>query len=102
MPEGKVASGKLSQALAYGAEIRTIPGDFDQAMASVEELAAKDGIYLLNSLNPFRLVGQQSLALELLQQLGWEAPDWIALPAGNLGNTSALGRDFIWPSSWDL
>jgi threonine synthase len=91
LPEGKVASGKLSQALAYGAEIRSIAGDFDQAMSQVEELAARDGIYLLNSLNPFRLVGQQSLALELLQQLSWEAPDWIVLPAGNLGNTAALG-----------
>jgi threonine synthase len=60
-------------------------------MARVEELAADDGVYLLNSLNPFRLLGQQSLALELLQQLSWEAPDWITLPAGNLGNTSALG-----------
>ena len=92
LPEGKVASGKLGQALAYGAQIQQVPGDFDVAMSRVEEMCAAEGIYLLNSLNPFRLVGQQSLALELLQQLRWNAPDWIALPAGNLGNTSALGQ----------
>ncbi len=91
LPEGKVAHGKLSQAIAYGAEIQQIAGDFDQAMVDVERLCLKQGIYLLNSLNPFRILGQQSLALELAQQLGWEAPDWIVLPAGNLGNTSALG-----------
>jgi threonine synthase len=92
LPEGKVASGKLGQALAYGAQIQQVQGDFDVAMSRVEEMCAAEGIYLLNSLNPFRLVGQQSLAFELLQQLRWDVPDWIALPAGNLGNTSALGQ----------
>jgi threonine synthase len=95
LPEGKVAAGKLSQAIAYGAEIRQIAGDFDQAMADVERLCAEQGIYLLNSLNPFRILGQQSLAFELAQQFGWEMPDWIALPAGNLGNTSALGMGLL-------
>lgn len=95
LPEGKVAHGKLSQAIAYGAEIQQIAGDFDQAMVDVERMCVEQGIYLLNSLNPFRILGQQSLAFELAQQLGWEAPDWIVLPAGNLGNTSALGLGLL-------
>lgn len=95
LPEGKVAAGKLGQAIAYGAEIRQIPGDFDQAMADVERMCLDQGIYLLNSLNPFRILGQQSLAFELAQQFGWEMPDWIALPAGNLGNTSAIGAGLL-------
>lgn len=95
LPEGKVAAGKLGQAIAYGAEIRQIPGDFDQAMADVERMCLDQGIYLLNSLNPFRILGQQSLAYELAQQFSWEMPDWIALPAGNLGNTSALGAGLL-------
>ena len=65
--------------------------DFDQAMQDVERMCLEQGIYLLNSLNPFRILGQQSLVFELAQQLSWDAPDWIVLPAGNLGNTSALG-----------
>ena len=91
LPEGKVAQGKLSQAIAYGAEMRKVAGDFDRAMADVERLCLEEGIYLLNSLNPFRILGQQSLALELAQQFAWDVPDWIVLPAGNLGNTAALG-----------
>jgi threonine synthase len=95
LPEGKVASGKLSQAIAYGAQIRPISGDFDRAMAEVERICRDEGCHLLNSLNPFRVLGQQTLALELLQQLSWEAPDWIALPAGNLGNTTAVGQGLL-------
>lgn len=95
LPAGKVATGKLAQALAYGAEIRPVAGDFDQAMADVERLCRAEGIYLLNSLNPYRILGQQSLAFELAQQFGWDAPDWIVLPAGNLGNTSALGAGLL-------
>ena len=95
LPEGKVAAGKLAQAIAYGAEIRHVPGDFDRAMVDVERMCLDQGIYLLNSLNPFRLLGQQSLAFDILQQLQWDAPDWIALPAGNLGNTSALGMGLM-------
>jgi threonine synthase len=95
LPEGKVASGKLSQAVAYGAEIREVAGDFDRAMEEVERLCQDEGCHLLNSLNPFRVLGQQTLALELLQQLSWEAPDWIVLPAGNLGNTTAVGRGLL-------
>ncbi len=95
LPAGKVAAGKLGQAIAYGAEIQQIAGDFDQAMVDVERMCLDEGIYLLNSLNPFRILGQQSLAYELAQQFGWDVPDWIALPAGNLGNTSALGAGLL-------
>lgn len=91
LPAGKVASGKLAQSTAYGAYRVEVEGDFDAAMRAVERVASDLGIYLLNSINPFRLAGQRAIAYELLQQLDWQAPDWIVLPAGNLGNTSAIG-----------
>jgi threonine synthase len=71
-----------------------IEGDFDDAMRLVEQVCNELGIYLLNSLNPFRIEGQKAIGFELLQQLDWEAPDWLVLPAGNLGNTSAIGKAF--------
>lgn len=92
VPEGKIAFGKLSQALAYGARTLQIAGDFDAAMRLVREVCDTLGIYLLNSLNPFRVEGQKTIVFELLQQRGWDAPDWIVLPAGNLGNTTAFGK----------
>lgn len=92
VPQGQIAFGKLAQALAYGAKTLQVRGDFDAAMRLVRRACDELGIYLLNSLNPFRLEGQKSIVLEALQQLGWEAPDWIVLPAGNLGNTSAFGK----------
>ncbi len=90
IPEGKIAYGKLAQALAYGARTLEIPGDFDTAMAMVQEVCRREGIYLLNSVNPFRIEGQKAIVFELLQDLDWEVPDWIVLPGGNLGNNSAL------------
>jgi threonine synthase len=95
LPAGKVASGKLAQSIAYGARRVEVAGDFDEAMRQVEAVADDLGIYLLNSINPYRLAGQRSIGYELLQQLDWQAPDWIALPAGNLGNTSAIGAALI-------
>jgi threonine synthase len=92
VPEGKIAFGKLSQALAYGAKTLQIKGDFDAAMRLVQDVCRELDIYLLNSINPFRVEGQKAIVLELLQQRGWEPPDWIVLPAGNLGNTSAFGK----------
>ena len=92
VPEGKIAFGKLSQALAYGAKTLQIKGDFDDAMRLVQEACRELDIYLLNSINPFRVEGQKAIILELLQQRGWQPPDWIVLPAGNLGNTSAFGK----------
>ncbi|MFH1375945.1 MAG: threonine synthase [Patescibacteria group bacterium] len=99
IPEGKIAYGKLSQALAYGAKVLQVQGDFDVAMKLVQELGDKfdrenpaESVYVLNSLNPFRVEGQKTIILELLQQLNWQAPDWIVCPAGNLGNVSAFGK----------
>lgn len=92
LPAGQVASGKLAQALAYGARILEIEGDFDQAMKLVEATAARAGLYLLNSLNPFRIEGQKTIFLDLLQDLSGNPPDWIVLPGGNLGNGAALGK----------
>ena len=94
LPAGNVAAGKLAQSLAYGATTLQINGDFDAAMKLVEQVCGELNIYLLNSLNPFRIEGQKAIGFEIMQQLDWQAPDWIVLPAGNLGNTSAIGKAF--------
>ncbi|MBN2469725.1 MAG: threonine synthase, partial [Anaerolineae bacterium] len=90
--EGQVALGKLAQAMAYGATCIQIPGDFDTAMRLVQEVAYALEIYLLNSVNPFRLEGQKTIVFEILQQLRWETPDWIVVPGGNLGNSSSFAK----------
>ncbi len=92
IPAGKTALGKLAQALAYGAKTLQIQGDFDDAMRLVKEVCNNLEIYLLNSLNPFRLEGQKSILFEIIQGFAWSPPDWIVLPAGNLGNTAAFGK----------
>ncbi len=92
---GKIAYGKLSQALDYGALTVQIAGDFDDAMARVQEVSQRLGIYLVNSLNPFRLEGQKTIMYRVLEGLRWEVPDWIVVPGGNLGNSSAFGKAFI-------
>ena len=92
IPAGQVASGKLSQSLEYGASVVEIDGNFDDAMRIVRELGDETDLYLLNSVNPFRLEGQKAIVIEMLEQLDWQPPDWIALPGGNLGNTSAFGK----------
>ena len=92
LPQGKVAFGKLAQALAYGANVYTVEGTFDVALQQIIELAAKNGNYLLNSINPWRIEGQKTIIFELLENLKWEPPNWIVVPAGNLGNTSAFGK----------
>ena len=92
---GKIAYGKLSQALDYGALTVQIAGDFDDAMARVQEVSKELGIYLVNSVNPFRLEGQKTIMYRVLEALNWEAPDWIVVPGGNLGNSSAFGKAFL-------
>jgi threonine synthase len=92
VPADGIALGKLAQALAYGARTLLVRGDFDACLRLVEAASVELGVYLLNSINPFRLEGQKTIVLELLQQLGWEPPDWIVVPAGNLGNTAAFGK----------
>jgi len=91
---GKIAYGKLSQALDYGALTVQIAGDFDDAMARVKEVSSELGIYLVNSVNPFRLEGQKTIMYRVLEALRWELPDWIVVPGGNLGNSSAFGKAF--------
>lgn len=92
IPAGKIAIGKLAQALGYGATCLAVKGDFDDAMRLVQEASSKLGVYIVNSLNPFRIEGQKTIIWEILQDLSWQAPDWIVVPAGNLGNTSAFGK----------
>ncbi len=94
IPSGEIAYGKLAQTLAYGARVVQLKGNFDDAMRLIQEACKRLGIYLLNSVNPWRIEGQKTIAFELAQQLGWRTPDWVALPAGNLGNTAALGKAF--------
>ena len=91
---GKIAYGKLSQALEYGALTVQIAGDFDDAMVRVREVSQDLGIYLVNSVNPFRLEGQKTIMLRVLEALRWQVPDWIVVPGGNLGNSSAFGKAF--------
>ncbi len=93
--EGKIAFGKLSQALDHGAITLQIAGDFDACMARVREASGRLGLYLMNSVNPFRLEGQKTIMYRVLEGLGWEPPDWIVVPGGNLGNSSAFGKAFI-------
>lgn len=93
IPDGKqIAFGKLSQSLDFGALTLKINGDFDDAMNLVESVSAKLGIYLLNSINPFRLEGQKTIMCEMVQQLGWNVPDYVVVPGGNLGNSSSFGK----------
>lgn len=93
--EGKIAYGKLSQALDYGALTLLVKGDFDDAMARVQEVCQEERIYLVNSLNPFRLEGQKTIMYRVLEGLRWEPPDWIVCPGGNLGNSSAFGKALV-------
>lgn len=95
VPRGGVALGKLAQALAHGARTLVVNGNFDRCLELVDQASERLGIYLLNSINPFRLEGQKTIVLEALQQLAWDPPDWIALPAGNLGNTAAFGKALV-------
>lgn len=92
IPEGKIAYGKLAQALAYNGRTLQIQGNFDDAMALVQDVCRELNIYLLNSINPYRIEGQKAICIETLQQLDWQVPDWFVIPGGNLGNNSALGK----------
>lgn len=102
VPSGGVASGKLAQTLAYGARTLLVRGDFDQCLRMVDQASVELGVYLLNSINPFRIEGQKTVIFELLQQLSWQSPDWIVFPAGNLGNTAAFGKAICEAHAWGL
>jgi threonine synthase len=92
IPHGNIAYGKLAQALEYGARTLQVEANFDQILALVRRLAERLDIYLLNSMNPFRIEGQKSIMVEMMEQRGWQPPEWVVLPGGNLGNTSAFGK----------
>jgi threonine synthase len=102
VPLDGVATGKLAQSLAYGARTLLVRGDFDDCLRLVQQASEKLGVYLLNSINPFRIEGQKTIVLEMLEQLAWEPPDWIVLPAGNLGNTAAFGKALREARQWGL
>jgi threonine synthase len=91
---GRIAYGKLSQALDFGARTIQIQGDFDDCMRRVKQICLDLKLYLVNSLNPFRLEGQKAIMYRVLEGLGWQCPDWIVVPGGNLGNSSAFGKAF--------
>ena len=92
---GKIAYGKLAQALDHGALTIQIVGDFDDAMERVQQVSKRLGIYLMNSVNPFRLEGQKTIMFRVLEAMAWDPPDWIVVPGGNLGNSSAFGKAFM-------
>ena len=94
LPRGKITTAQLVQPLANGALVLAVDTDFDGCMRLVTELATKEGVYLANSMNSLRLEGQKTVAIEIVQQFDWEAPDWVIIPGGNLGNVSALGAGF--------
>ena len=94
IPDGKISWSKLSQALEYGAVTCQVRTDFDGCMRVLNDIVSRKPIYLLNSINPFRLEGQKTVAFELMEQFDWQPPDHIIVPGGNLGNSSALGKAF--------
>ena len=94
LPKGKVALGKVAQALMHGAQVFSLLGNFDDALRVVRVLCEEESLYLLNSVNPYRLEGQKTIAFEVAEKLGWQAPDRLILPVGNAGNISAIFKGF--------
>ncbi|HKG47286.1 MAG TPA: threonine synthase [Pyrinomonadaceae bacterium] len=94
VPSGQVSHAKLAQALDYGARVLEVDGNFDTCMNLIRELAEDESVYLVNSINPFRIEGQKTVAFELAEQLEWRVPDHLVVPGGNLGNSSAFGKGF--------
>lgn len=94
LPRGKISTGQLVQPVAHGALVLGLDTDFDGCMAIVKRLAEEGVVYLANSMNPLRLEGQKTVAVEICQQFDWQVPDWVILPSGNLGNASALYAGF--------
>lgn len=102
LPQGNISFGKLAQALEYGAQTLMVEANFDQILALVRTLAERLGIYLLNSINPFRIEGQKTIMVEMLDQRDWQVPDWVIVPGGNLGNVSAFGKALRELREWGL
>ena len=95
LPKGKVSIEQLIQPISNGARVLSLDTDFDGCMRIVKQLTADPSIYLANSMNSLRMEGQKTVGIEIIQQLNWEVPDWIVIPAGNLGNVSALGKGLL-------
>src|SRR4029450_14133661 len=95
LPRNKVSPAQLVQPLANGALVLALDTDFDGCMALVQEITKDHTVYLANSMNSLRIEGQKTVSIALVQQFDWEVPDWIVIPGGNLGNTSALGKGFL-------
>jgi threonine synthase len=95
LPRGKVSTAQLIQPIANGALTLSLDTDFDGCMALIRQICARENIYLANSMNSLRVEGQKTVAIEIVQQLDWEVPDWIVIPGGNLGNVSALGKGLL-------
>jgi threonine synthase len=94
VPEGQISHAKLAQALDYGARVLELEGNFDSCMRVLRDVSDDPSIYLVNSINPFRIEGQKTVAVELAEQLNWRVPDHLIVPGGNLGNSSAFGKGF--------
>ena len=94
LPHGQITSSKLAQSIDYGAAVREIDGNFDDCMRLIQELGDDPSVYVANSINPFRIEGQKTVAFELMEQRAWRVPDHVVVPGGNLGNSSALGKGF--------
>jgi threonine synthase len=94
LPRGLVSTAQLVQPLAHGAKVFALETDFDGCMAVVKDLARRGAVYLANSMNPLRIEGQKTVAIEIVEQFDWEVPDWVVLPSGNLGNAAALYAGF--------
>ncbi|MDG6911894.1 MAG: threonine synthase [Nitrososphaerota archaeon] len=103
VPSGKVAAGKLVQATVHGARILRVKGNFDEALGLVLEVVRENpALYLMNSINPYRIEGQKTLAYEVFEQLGGRVPDYVVLPVGNAGNISAIWKGFLELKSWRI
>jgi threonine synthase len=94
VPHGQISAAKLAQSMDYGAAVLELEGNFDDCMRLIQELGDDPSIYVANSINPFRIEGQKTVAFELMQQCNWKVPDHIVVPGGNLGNSTALGKGF--------
>ena len=94
LPRGQTSAEKLAQSLDYGALVCEIDGNFDDCMRLIEELGDDPSIYVANSINPFRIEGQKTVAFEMMEQCAWQVPDHVVVPGGNMGNSTAIGKGF--------
>src|SRR5579863_6331198 len=94
VPQGQISAAKLAQSMDYGAVVLELDGNFDDCMRLVQELGNDPSIYVANSINPFRIEGQKTVAIEMMRQCNWQPPDHVVVPGGNMGNSSALAKGF--------